>query len=89
MTHYICPDCSRPTIQMDLAQEHHTPTADELTQRPDMEPIACEILKCPCGAEHTWFTVSEAVNIGPVIVKVDQDGRRKELISERESRWKN
>lgn len=63
-TDYHCPRCHRATVEMDLLDERYTPTADDLRSRSGMEPIAHELLRCPCGEVLTWFTLEAHTRYG-------------------------
>ena len=56
--YYVCPECDCPTYNMVLSERKtHAPTEDELAQRPGLESLGHEVFVCPCGIEHTWFSV--------------------------------
>ena len=63
-TYYVCPDCLLPTRQMNPDRsKRYKPTEYELLQRPQMKPVAHEVLVCKCGKELNWFTVQEVTTL--------------------------
>lgn len=53
----ICGQCGRRSGEMDVAEERHEPTVEELARDPGLAPIAHEVLVCPCGKVSTWFSL--------------------------------
>lgn len=58
---WICLKCKRKTEKMVLSKERYSPTIEELIQSEKniFEDINHEILLCPCGEKHTWFTLQK------------------------------
>lgn len=59
--YYCCPICLRRSREMELLLDRrHKPTTEEISARPDLALIiGQQVLKCPCGLEHTWFSLDE------------------------------
>jgi hypothetical protein len=58
-SYYVCPDCRTPSAGMKPLPERHDPTPAELRAAPMCEHIGHEVLGCPCGRRHTWFSLVE------------------------------
>lgn len=56
---FICPGCRRLSAEMELSQEQYEPTEADLKKRPWTLGFSNEVLICPCGLKHTWFTLHE------------------------------
>jgi len=61
--YYYCPKCGRKTDQMALSQKKHLPTYEEIENQNIPMHIQKEILICPCGTEHTWFSLMTSLSM--------------------------
>jgi hypothetical protein len=56
----MCPACGRRSIEMNLAKGiKYMPSEQELKDKPHFSDmlIKHEVLICPCGKQHTWYTL--------------------------------
>lgn len=65
---YVCPFCNTETGRMTPIGNGYRPTEVDLANRPDMEHIGTEQMRCPCGVTLTWFDVEEIEYVGPGIL---------------------
>lgn len=65
--YYICANCGRPSDCMAVVGRDYQPTLSDIRKRPFLDFCWNERLACPCGHQHTWFTLTEtsAIDGGP------------------------
>lgn len=54
---YVCDVCGTETSEMQLIEGEYTPSIADRLFRPDLAHIGNEMMNCPCGKVHTWYSV--------------------------------
>lgn len=57
---FFCPECHAPIWSAEVSTfGRHTPTPNQVQERPYLSCYGHEVLICKCGHRSNWFAVEE------------------------------